>query len=265
MVWQQREVRAFVRRGNLTMMALRRWAIRIDVVLGFVAVVVLTGVAFWELPHLLAPVTPGAETRGLISAVFAGWVAVVLACLGGIVKITSARQNLVRLFTSEIRALQYGLGQMDMFAFWASAYEHAEKGAMGFADTPRDEDYFAVFHSAIGNIANLHPNVVEAIVRFYTYLKMSRDAAAALATWEEQREPSVRRLHVTYVVRLLSLSMVWGYVARWYMGDEADAADKSQYEDMVAKTDSVTGIGSFAAMKQRHPRNTALDAFFATG
>src|SRR3954447_11227221 len=83
-----------------------------------------------------------------------------------------------------------------------------------------------LFHSVIGNVANLQPRVVEAIVRFYTYLKMSRDAAGSLASWEQQTNLDVRRHHVSYVVYLLALSMIWGHVALWHMGQAARKADR---------------------------------------
>ena len=53
---------------------------------------------------------------------------------------------------------------------------------------------------------------VDAIVRFYTYLKMSRDAAAALHSWKDQKDPAIRQVHVVYVIQLLTLSMLWGFV-----------------------------------------------------
>jgi len=81
-------------------------------------------------------------------------------------------------------------------------FENPGTGGFGFADVPRDEDYFQAFHSLSDNIGNLHPRTVEALVRFYTYLKMSRDAAAALHSWREQTNPKVRQMHVVYVVRL---------------------------------------------------------------
>jgi hypothetical protein len=103
-----------------------------------------------------------------------------------------------------------------MFDFWALVHAHAELGPAGFADVPREENYFALFHGVIGNVANLHPRVVEAIVRYYTYLKMSRDAAGALKSWDKGvTQPELRQLHVTYVVQLLSLSCLWGFVALW--------------------------------------------------
>src|SRR5438045_959043 len=85
---------------------LRRWAIRADVVLGITALILLTaaGIVVW--------LTSG-QPQGLISGAIAGWVALTVACLGAVIKITSARQNLVKLFASEIRAIQFGLSQMD--------------------------------------------------------------------------------------------------------------------------------------------------------
>jgi len=238
----------------------RRWAIRADALLGIIAVVLLTiaGVMAW--PALVAQ---GANLPGLVPGAIAGWVALVVACTGAVIKVTSARQNLVTLFGSEIRAIQFGLFQMDMFAFWERAFSDPAKGAEGFANAPRAEDYFAIFHSASGTIVNLHPHVVESVVRFYTYLKMSRDAAAALAGWEVQK-PSVdrRKADVSYVVRLLSLAMLWGYVARYAMGHAADEADVEQLRELVRIGDAVLGHDTFAKLFRQFPREKQLRAFF---
>jgi hypothetical protein len=243
--------------------ASRRWAIRLDVVLGVLAAILFSAIAGWQVAVLLTQTAiPAPDIKSIISAVVAAWVAIVLACIGGAIKITSARQNLITLFTSEIRAIQYGLGQMDMFSFWKDLHANPANGAIGFADVPREEDYFAIYHSATGNVGNLHPRVVEAIVRFYTYLKMSRDAAASLASWKRQKDDAVRRLHVEYVVRLLSLSMTWGFAARWYMGQEADPDDVDLLDRLTDCVDSVQGPGSYDTLKQRHRRRHALDGFF---
>src|SRR4051812_47724790 len=100
-------------------LALRRWAVRLDVGVGLLAVTGLTALAARELSAILSGGGAAtAETRGLASALIAAWVAVVLACLAGAVKITSTRQGLVTLFTSEIKAIQFGLARMQMFEFW---------------------------------------------------------------------------------------------------------------------------------------------------
>jgi hypothetical protein len=235
----------------------------VDVVLGLLAAIVLTAVAGWLVASLLRQTgIPAADIRPIISAIVAAWVAIVLACVGGAIKITSTRRNLITLFTSEIRAIQYGLGQMDMFSFWTTVFANPEKGVSGFADVPRNEDYFAIYHSATANVGNLHPRAVEAVVRFYTYLKMSRDAAAALASWRKQQDNEVRKQHVAYVVRLLSLAMTWGFAARFYMGQEADSEDQDLLVSLMACVDGVRGAGSYKALKVRHRRQQALDGFF---
>jgi hypothetical protein len=75
-----------------------------------------------------------------------------------------------------------------MFEFWTNLHANPEIGALGFADIPRKEDYFATYHTVGNNIGSLHPRVLEAVVRFYMYLKMSRDAAASLNSWEKQSD-----------------------------------------------------------------------------
>jgi hypothetical protein len=161
---------------------------RADLILGLAVVFMITAAAATAL--LFEPMRSflvQANARGFVATLFAGWVAILLASLGGAIKITSARQSLISLLSSEIKAIQFGLQKMDMFEFWTDLFQHPQKGAVGFADAPREERYFEIFHKVGDNIGNLHPSVAEAIVRFYTYLKMSRDAASALKTWEKQR------------------------------------------------------------------------------
>lgn len=243
-------------------LAFRRWAIRVDVVLGLAVAIILSCVVAWELHNLLtgaSAVSP--DTRSFASAIIAAWAALVLACIGGAIKITSTRQSLITLFTSEIRAIQYGLTRMHMFAFWAHVHAHADKGAAGFADVPREEDYFALFHGVIGNVANLPPNVVEAVVRYYTYLKMSRDAAASLASWEKVTEPAARQVHVKYVVNLLALSALWGFVALWYMGQRATDADRELACEIEKAVDAVLPAGAYRWLRTVHPESAALTSF----
>ncbi len=248
------------------MIFLRRWALnRGDLVIAVVALVVITVLAALGIlsqgaqSWAFGSATPDAKLTG---AIFAGWVAIVLAGIGGAVRITSTRQGLTSLFSSEIRALQFGLSTMEMFGFWAVAYAKPEVGAMGFADVPRDEKYFETFHSVADNIGNLQPKVVEAIVRFYTYLKMSRDAAASLYSWEKQTDPLIRQLHVTYVVRLLSISMLWGFVALWSMGFRARQQEIEFLKKIEQGYDAVVGSRRFADMVGQHPEATQLRSFF---
>jgi hypothetical protein len=142
-----------------------------------------------------------------------------------------------------------------------AVYTHPEFGALGFADTPRDEDYFQLFHSVAQNVGNLHPRTVEAVVRFYSYLKMSRDAAAALYFWKEVTAPKLRRLHVEYVIRLLSLSMLWRFFALWCMGSRCQQQDRQLMEKTRAAYDQTLG-GGFNGFFADHPRHQLLENFF---
>jgi hypothetical protein len=239
----------------------RRWAVRLDVLCGLVATIVLVSVVGWQLFRFLPTPQPG-DAKGLGAPIITGSVAILVACVGGIVKITSARQNLITLFSSEIRAIQFGLTVMQMFPFWAEAHARPELGRQGWADAPRTSDYFEIFHAASGTLVNQHPNVVESIVRFYTYFKMSRDAAAAVAGWQEPPDLPKRKRDVEHVVRLLALSMFWGYIARSSMGQLSDASDVDQLHEMVGVMNDVLGPSGYPEMFDLLPRKEALEEFF---
>lgn len=211
-----------------------------------------------------------AEVKG---AIVGGLLAIFLALVGGLSQIMRTRENLVNLFASEIKAIQEGLSTMEMFDFWKKIYAHPEGGAFGFANVPRQEDYFSHFDSVSDNIGNLHPDIVEAIVRFYTYLKMSRDAAASLDSWKgHSPDPSTRKRDVRYVVQLLALSMLWGFVALSCMGFRADKDDRALKEKIKVAYDAVTTdpkSESVADMKlddfmRTHVRKDRLEAFFGS-
>jgi hypothetical protein len=199
--------------------------------------------------------------KSTTSAVTAALGTLLLAIVAGIVKVTSARQSLTSLMTSEIRAIQYGIFIMDMFEFWIRVFDAPEDGALGFADSPREEDYFQLFHSVAQNVGNLHPRSVEAIVRFYSYLKMSRDAAAALKSWEKQKDVEIRRLHVRYVIEILALAMNWGFVALWCMGSDCQKQDR-QLLDRSREAYNRACPKSFEAFFNDHPRINDLKEFF---
>jgi hypothetical protein len=246
------------------MILFRRWALnRADLILGLLSLAVLTLllVLLVRCGDRFLPSDPETK-KGLITALVAGWITISLACLGGAIKITAARQSLISVISSEIKAIQYGLARMDMFKFWTNVFNDPDKGAIGFADVPREEQYFELFHSVSQNIGNLHPRVAESIVRFYTYLKMSRDAAAALKSWKEQTEPEIRRLHVTYVVNLLGLSMLWGFVALWFMGFRASEQDRDFLKDLESAYIPVLGQDKYEELWIKHIRRDALEQFF---
>jgi hypothetical protein len=247
------------------MILVRRWALnRADLMLGLSSLGILSvllGVLIIDGSDRFLP-PDGDIRKGVTTALVAGWIAIALACLGGAIKITAARQSLNSVISSEIRAIQYGLAQMDMFKFWATVFSDPEKGAIGFADVPRDESYFELFHSVSQNIGNLHPRVAESIVRFYTYLKMSRDAAAALNSWKQQRNSNIRRLHVTYVVDLLGLSMLWGFIALWFMGYRATMQDREFLNELKSAYIAVIGEKKYEELWNEHIRRDALELFF---
>jgi hypothetical protein len=247
---------------------LRRCALnRVDLILGLTAVLVATIAAVVllvsdDVQKLLFRQPVG---KDLAAPILAGWVAIVLACVGAAIKITSTRWSLISLLTAEIRALQFGLSNMHMFEFWAAIHGNPERGAFGFADVPRNENYFQLFQSVSENIGNLGPNVVDAIVRFYTYLKMSRDAAAALHSWKEQNDPAIRRVHVAYVIQLLTLSMLWGFVALWFMGARANKYDRDFLKRIQAAYSVTIGSEAFVALVTEPARYAALARFFPPG
>jgi hypothetical protein len=99
-------------------------------------------------------------------------------------------------------------------------------------------------------------------VRFYTYFKMSRDAAAALGGWEKQLDPEERKRDVKYVVRLLSLAMFWGYAARFSMGHTCDGDDVVQLNEIKRVMNLVLNDTSYAELRMKHPRADAIERFF---
>lgn len=231
---------------------------RPDLVLGIFVVIAGTALATYFLAE---PIRQGG-TNSTAAALLSGWIIVLLACLGGVIKITLTRQTLISLLASEIRAIQYGLRMMDMFDFWAAVYETPEQGPRGFADQPRKEEYFEIFHSVSSNIGNLHPDVVEAVVRFYTYLKMSRDAAAALQNWDAHIGADTRRQNVKHVMLILCQSMLWGVAALQLMGFKASDQDRKIRDALEASYDRIFGVHSFKFLKNDHIRSGSIEGFY---
>jgi hypothetical protein len=232
----------------------RRLGLRRDIIVSAILVAIATWLVFWKLSHL--------ERPEAYSGITAAWIGLVLAYCGGVVRISATRVSLVTLFTSEIRAIQFGLVRMKMFHFYELVYSNPEPA--GFDELPREENYFALFHGVIGNVVNLHPGVVEAVVRYYTYLKMSRDAAGAFKTWKAVDDREVRKEHVRYVVQLLSLSSLWGFVALWHMGRVPVVPDWQLAASMKHAVDLLCGEGEFAKLVRDHPQHAALVQFFGS-
>ena len=229
----------------LRRLALNRW----DLGLGLLAILIATAAFAWFVR---------AADVSIQSALIAGWITVALACAGGIIQITATRQGTIRLFASEIRALQFGLHSMGMFGSWDALHRDPSGGASGFGNVARQEDYFAFIHASGATIGNLHPDVVEATVRFYTYLKMSRDASVSLAGWDKVSDAAQRRSHVSAVVMLLAQSMIWGFIARWHMGAVLRPDDYAFLAEIEKTYDAVTVDGAFHILCIRHQESEAL-------
>jgi hypothetical protein len=90
---------------------------------------------------------------------------------------------------------------------------------------------------------------------------MSRDAAASLASWEKVTDLTTRQLHVKYVVNLLALSALWGFVALWYMGQKATDADRELACEMEKAVDAVLPAGAYRWLRTVHPESAALTRF----
>lgn len=234
--------------------ALNRW----DLALGVIALVVVTAFAAW----VALPIRSSNPT--VATAILGGWITIVVAGVGGAVTITTKRRNLISLFSSEIKAIHYGLSTIKMFEFWMKVHTYPEQAGFGFADVPREEDYFATYHSVIDNIGDLHPNIAESVVRFYTYLKMSRDAAGALHAWKTQTDPSIRKMDVEYVVRLLALATLWGFAALRCMGFRALRQDREFFEEIQLAYDAVIGKGEFQTLLASHARRNWLAEFLSS-
>ncbi|HXP77103.1 MAG TPA: hypothetical protein VN823_23405 [Stellaceae bacterium] len=100
------------------MMLARRWALnRADLGLGIAALFLVSAVvavpAFSRAARISLLGKPDFDDT-VATALLAAWVAIVLAGIGGELKITSTRQSLTSLFTSEIGALQFGLSTMEI-------------------------------------------------------------------------------------------------------------------------------------------------------
>jgi hypothetical protein len=234
----------------------RRLALRPDILFASVGVLAIFFALIWA-----AALT--ADTPQVSAAFISGGAVLIVALVGTIVKVTTARQNQITLFSSEIRAIQSGLSKMEMVTFWLMVFDKPGDGTKGWADAPRSSDYFALFHAESGTIVSQDPQIVEAIVRFYTYLKMSRDAAAAVAGWQLQKTPDegARKRDVQHVVRLLGLAVLWGFIARYAMGQHPDRADADLMKSMAAAMD-VVDPGSFARTFEELPHRDALERFF---
>jgi hypothetical protein len=244
----------------------RRWALnRADLVVILLVLFAVTLAAIVLIYEIPPPSQPGADgARTYMTAVVGAWGAVSLAIVGAAVRLTWVRIGLITLLSSEIKAIQYGLLLMDMLDFWVGVYRNPERGAEGFADTPREEKYFEIFHSVSENVGNLHPAAVESIVRFYTYLKMSRDAAGSLKSWDTQQDPDKRKAHIRYVVDLLTQSMLWGFAALWHLGFQATDQNRSLLEKLHMAYEAIHGQKSFnEKLLIGHAKRRELELFFA--
>jgi hypothetical protein len=93
---------------------------------------------------------------------------------------------------------------------------------------------------------------------------MSRDAAAAVAGWKDQVPPDLdrRKLDVQHVVRLLCLSLLWGFIARQAMGQHPEKSDVDQLQAIAGVMKTVLGETAFRDLFEVLPRRDALGKFF---
>jgi hypothetical protein len=123
-----------------------------------------------------------------------------------------------------------------MLPFWTALHNNPDSWSRGWADVPRKEDYFALYHSAGGGIGTIRASFAEAIVRHYTYLKMSRDAAQGLKLFElmnKNESRGYKKEVIFYVVHLLSLSILWGFISLLRMGRMATVSEKKLLDHAI--------------------------------
>jgi hypothetical protein len=179
----------------------------------------------------------------LLVAGFAAW----------IVRTAQDRSSHLQMFQSEITALLYGLEEVHMLEFWTALYQKPDSWPMAWADVPRGEDYFSLYHASITALGTLRPSFVESAVRHYTYLKMSRDAARGLDAFKRlkpdletpeecratpddtpanrKRQPPdditrLKQLQTHDIIKLLSLSLLWGFICLYRSGRRANQTEE---------------------------------------
>src|SRR4051794_6365478 len=105
----------------------RRLALRPDILFASVGVLAIIFALIWASAL-------SSDTPQVSAAFISGGAVLIVALVGAIVKVTTARQNQITLFSSEIRAIQFGLYKMEMVAFWLIVFDKPGDGTKGWAD-----------------------------------------------------------------------------------------------------------------------------------
>lgn len=94
---------------------------------------------------------------------------------------------------SDIRSIVYALKEInlikDFIKTYESTYESDNSGShlSPWVDAPRAEDYFQLFGAVAPQIGKLNIDLARGVVKFYTFMRVARDAAAPLGNLENDQ------------------------------------------------------------------------------
>jgi hypothetical protein len=112
---------------------------------------------------------------GIALTVLANW----LAVLAGR---RHERTSVVTAIRSDVRSLVQALEMSRLVDSFVLTYQSPPEKAIfpPWSDSPRAEDYFKLYEALAPDIGKLSPDLARETVRFYTFFRISRDAAAPL-------------------------------------------------------------------------------------
>ncbi|MET3132583.1 Flp pilus assembly pilin Flp [Oxalobacteraceae bacterium GrIS 1.11] len=105
---------------------------------------------------------------------------------------THARKSVVTAIRSDIRSIVQALDMIGLVSSFVNTLRSPKKAPEfpPWSDSPREENYFKLYEALTPQIGIVDQELAKEVVRFYTFLRISRDAAHPFSTLREKTKPS---------------------------------------------------------------------------
>ncbi|MGH8593601.1 MAG: hypothetical protein ACREV3_07015 [Gammaproteobacteria bacterium] len=99
------------------------------------------------------------------------------------------RDAVITAVRSDIRSIVHAVHEIGLVSSFLMTFRSPADAPLypPWVDSPRSEDYFQLFGAIAPQIGRIPPGLAKEVVRFYTYFRVARDAAAPLGLLKQSQ------------------------------------------------------------------------------
>jgi hypothetical protein len=116
------------------------------------------------------------------------------------------RDTVITAIRSDVRSIVIAMTSTGIVESFVRTYQSPNENPdfPPWSDAPRGENYFKLYEGLAPQIGRLPAEIAKDVVKFYTYFRISRDAAAPLGSQtEREKRDGTHRRHAENVLKAL--------------------------------------------------------------